>query len=120
MYRTAVLSKVPGRVIGLPSRFTAVLFEFGCGSALRKVIMTSLYSIASDQEQGAALAEDIISALQVFGLEWMVLGDYNVTTSETGWHHGWHRGCHGPLTRPSQLSSLFRGQLGEGGGSTLG
>ena len=76
--------------------------------------MTSLYSIASDQEQGAALAEDIISALQVFGLEWMVLGDYNVTTSETGWHHGWHRGCHGPLTRPSPAEQPLPGTAGGG------
>ena len=87
LHRTAVLSRAPGHPIRLPSvgdqsRYSAVALEFQFGCGVRKVVVVSVYSYASDCEAAASYVEEIIHAVRGLGLDWLVLGDFNVTAEE--------------------------------------
>ena len=98
LHRTAVLSRAPGQPIRLPSvgdqsRYSAVALEFQFHSGVRKVVVVSVYGFASDCEAAANYAEEVVLAVRGLGMEWLLLGDFNVAVDEapmarrlaTGW-----------------------------------
>ena len=87
MYRTAVLSKLPGRVVQLEgvqsSRFTCVCFEFWQNGRYLKLLVGSFYGPASDKGASVDLVCDIIGRLRQSSFEWVLLGDFNVDLQDS-------------------------------------
>ena len=86
VYRTAVLSKLPGRRMELPdvqtNRLACASFEFVvCGDYV-KVLVASYYGCAHDRQVAVDGATDAIRALRRSGYEWVMLGDFNVDQQE--------------------------------------
>ena len=87
LHRTAILSRAPGLPIRLPnvgdqSRYSAVALEFQFDGGFRKVVVLSVYGFANDAEAAASYVEEIITEVRALGLEWLLLGDLNVTADE--------------------------------------
>lgn len=87
LHRTAILSKASGLPVRLPnvgdqSRYSAVAFEFQFAVGVRKVVVVSVYGHAADGEMAASYVEEIVTGVRALGLEWLVLGDFNVTADE--------------------------------------
>ncbi|CAE7345760.1 unnamed protein product [Symbiodinium sp. KB8] len=62
--------------------YSAVALEFLFHSGVRKVVVVSVYGFASDCEAAANYAEEVVLAVRGLGMEWLLLGDFNVTVDE--------------------------------------
>ena len=86
-YRTAILSSTQGRPVQLQgvqdaSRVATAIFEFVSSRGVRKVLISSCYGDACDALKATDHAFQVAGASAAVGMEWMMLGDFNVSQDE--------------------------------------